>query len=93
MANEIDERHVLPCDFMIGSVRFRKGVALETVRIAAQRWFDEAKASFLSGKDVGKAIGWDAAKRDTSHLLQLDGRRHSDRDGCDPPEWHGPTGE
>lgn len=35
---KIDDRHKLPCDFIVGHVRFRKGVKLETVRQAAERW-------------------------------------------------------
>lgn len=46
-----------------------------------------------NGRDIGRAIGWGAAKNDTSRLFQLDGRTHFERDGCDPPTWHGPTGE
>lgn len=44
----IDNIHKLPCDFIItrpdGSIamRFGQGVALETVRQAAERWFNYA---------------------------------------------------
>ena len=34
----IPDEHVLPCDFIVGNMRFRKGVKLETVRKAAERW-------------------------------------------------------
>lgn len=34
---KIDDEHVLPCDFIVGHMRFRKGVKLETVRGAAER--------------------------------------------------------
>lgn len=40
---KIDDEHVLPCDFIVGSVRFGKGVKLETVRAAAERWYKIAK--------------------------------------------------
>ncbi len=32
-----------------------------------------ATTEFERGKDVGRAIGWDAAKRDTSKMLGLNG--------------------
>lgn len=34
----ISRVHLLPCDFIVGHVHFRKGVELETVRAAAERW-------------------------------------------------------
>lgn len=39
---KIPEEHKLPFDFSVGGVCFRKGVALETVRLAAQRWYEAA---------------------------------------------------
>jgi len=35
---KIDSQHMLPCDFVCMHMRFRKGVKLETVRAAAERW-------------------------------------------------------
>lgn len=46
MANEIDPEHVLPCDFIVGHVRFAKGVTLETVRQAAERWHRAAAENY-----------------------------------------------
>lgn len=43
---KIDDEHVLPCDFIVGAVRFGKGVKLETVRAAAERWFKMAGLDF-----------------------------------------------
>jgi hypothetical protein len=40
--NEIPAEHKLPCDFIVGHIRFRKGVKLETVRRAADRWHKAA---------------------------------------------------
>ena len=40
---KIDDQHVLPCDFVVGHIRFGKGVKLETVRAAAARWLDKAQ--------------------------------------------------
>ncbi len=42
----IPDEHVLPCDFIVGSVTFRKGVKLETVRQAAERWLIKAAATW-----------------------------------------------
>ena len=39
---KIDPKYRLPCDFVIGGVTFRKGVRLETVRSAAERWYMDA---------------------------------------------------
>lgn len=39
---KIDPEHRLPCDFIVGPLRFHKGVKLETVRAAAERWFNQA---------------------------------------------------
>lgn len=39
---KIPDKHVLPCDFVVGPIRFGKGVSLETVRQAAERWFNAA---------------------------------------------------
>ncbi len=41
----IPPEHTLPCDFVVGATRFRKGVRLETVRQAAERWFKQAAAA------------------------------------------------
>lgn len=38
MEKTIAPEHVLPCDFIVGSMIFRKGVKLETLRVAAERW-------------------------------------------------------
>lgn len=38
----VGDEHCLPCDFIIGPVRFLKGVKLETVRLAAERWYSTA---------------------------------------------------
>lgn len=40
--HEIPDEHVLPCDFCVYHMRFRKGVKLEVVRQAAERWLKEA---------------------------------------------------
>lgn len=40
--SKIDAEHKLPCDFIVGYVRFRNGVKLETIRAAAERWFSVA---------------------------------------------------
>jgi hypothetical protein len=47
MAKTIPPEHRLPCDFIVGHIRFRKGVALETVRKAAERWLK------VSGQESG----------------------------------------
>jgi hypothetical protein len=41
----IDKEHVLPCDFIVGHIRYGKGVKLETVRQAAERWYKAAVAA------------------------------------------------
>jgi hypothetical protein len=41
--NEIDEKFKLPCDVKIGHITFRAGVTLETLRLAAERWFKIAR--------------------------------------------------
>lgn len=45
---KIDARHLLPCDFIVGHIRYRKGVKLETVRAAAERWLKTAVAASAS---------------------------------------------
>jgi len=45
---KIDDEHVLPCDFIVGHMRFRKGVKLETVRRAAERWFKMATDAYFT---------------------------------------------
>ncbi len=42
---KIDKAHRLPCDFVVGHIRFGKGVALETVRTAAERWLKAAQVA------------------------------------------------
>jgi hypothetical protein len=42
----LDAEETLPCDFVVGHVRFGKGVKLETVRQAAERWFKMAGMDF-----------------------------------------------
>jgi hypothetical protein len=49
MMMAIDPEHKLPCDFIVGHIRFRKGVALETVRLAAERWHRMASETFKAG--------------------------------------------
>lgn len=44
-ARIIPPEHTLPCDFIVGHMCFHKGVKLETVRKAAERWFKEATAA------------------------------------------------
>lgn len=44
---KINDEHVLPCDFIVGHMRFRKGVKLETVRGAAERWLKIATANYF----------------------------------------------
>lgn len=43
---KIDDEYVLPCDFIVGHIRFGKGVKLETVRKAAERWHAAAVAMY-----------------------------------------------
>lgn len=51
----IDPSHRLPCDFIVGPLRFRKGVKLETVRAAAERWYVLAASTFpFDLKKVGE---------------------------------------
>jgi hypothetical protein len=40
---KIDDQYVLPCDFVVGHIRYGKGVKLETVRAAAARWLEKAE--------------------------------------------------
>jgi len=58
MSKKIPDEHKLPCDFIVGGVRFGKGVKLETVRQAAERWWRQA-SSFqqVSPYDLKKMIG------------------------------------
>jgi hypothetical protein len=58
MTKVIPPEHKLPCDFVVGHIRYRKGVKLETVRQAAERWLRQA-ASFgqPSPYDLKKMIG------------------------------------
>ena len=44
---KIDDEHVLPCDFVVGHMRFGKGVKLETVRKAAERWLKVATDAYF----------------------------------------------
>jgi hypothetical protein len=44
---KIDDEHVLPCDFIVGHIRYRKGVKLETVRKAAERWLKIAVKNYF----------------------------------------------
>lgn len=54
---KIDDEHVLPCDFIVGHMRFRKGVKLETVRKSAERWLRIAvKNYFQSDPEQVKLI-------------------------------------
>lgn len=43
MAKEIDPKYKLPIDFQIAHITFKKGVELETVRQAVERWFKKAR--------------------------------------------------
>lgn len=45
---QIDDEYVLPCDFIVGHMRFRKGVKLETVRWAAERWLKMATDAYFT---------------------------------------------
>ena len=54
MPREIDECHKLPCDFAVGRTLFRKGVTLETVRLAAERWWRQAAITHPMNKGVPK---------------------------------------
>ena len=45
---KIPDEHVLPCDFICGHMRFRKGVKLETVRKAAERWLKAATKNYFT---------------------------------------------
>lgn len=51
---EIDDKYVLPCDFIVGHIRFGKGVKLETVRKAAVRWHTIAAAAYPLPVDADK---------------------------------------
>lgn len=42
MMARIGPEYRLPCDFSVGAIRYRKGVQIETVREAAQRWYNAA---------------------------------------------------
>lgn len=53
---KIDDEHVLPCDFVVGHIRFGKGVKLETVRGAAERWLNMAANSFQPDQAKMKAL-------------------------------------
>lgn len=44
---KIDDEHVLPCEFIVGHIRFGKGVKLETVRRAAERWLKIAVKNYF----------------------------------------------
>lgn len=52
----ISAEHTLPCDFVVGATRFRKGVRLETVRKAAERWFKQAAAASPFSKIDGDLV-------------------------------------
>lgn len=51
---KIDPAHKLPCDFHAGHIRFGKGVQLETVRAAAERWLIEAVRGDLRRLELGQ---------------------------------------
>lgn len=53
---KIDDEYVLPCDFVVGHIRFGKGVKLETVRGAAERWLKIAVNSFPADPDKMKEL-------------------------------------
>lgn len=36
---KIEPEHKIPCDFVVGQIRYRRGVKFETVREAAERWY------------------------------------------------------
>lgn len=40
MKKRIDPSHKLPCDFIVGPIRYGKGIKLETIRQAAERWYN-----------------------------------------------------
>lgn len=53
-----------------------------------------------TAKTVKLRAGWLArdVKRAAKRVMELEAMRpklrsHFDRDGCDPPQWYGPTGE
>ena len=52
MSDKIGDEHVLPCDFVVGHMRFGKGVKLETVRRAAERWFKIASGAYFKPDPV-----------------------------------------
>lgn len=41
--------------------------------VASVAALEDVDQAFKRGKDVGRAVGWDSAKRDTSRALGLDG--------------------
>lgn len=54
---KIDDGHKLPCDFSVGGTVFRKGVALETVRRAAERWY-AAIGGWMGAKSGDAGTAW-----------------------------------
>ena len=50
MSTPIDPSIKLPCDVEIGHVIFRKGVELETLRLAAERYFMIARKAVSAEK-------------------------------------------
>jgi hypothetical protein len=45
---KIDDEFVLPCDFVVGHMHFRKGVKLETVRQFAERSYKIAVTKYFN---------------------------------------------
>lgn len=69
---KIPDEHVLPCDFIVGRVRFRKGIKLETVRRASERWFKIARdAYFRPDPEVVKQLDAMMAEIDREQSVQL----------------------
>lgn len=53
---KINDEHVLPCDFVVGHIRFGKGVKLETVRNASERWLRIAVNGFTPNLEKMKEL-------------------------------------
>lgn len=72
---KIDAEHKLPCDFEVGRIRYRKGVKLETVRAAAQRWYNYATILPERRPDDGDPVnaGWNYCLDEMSRAGRIKG--------------------
>lgn len=88
-----DVWHTGPCEGRKGeAVNDRAIEAAKRMRqtyiVTGDKWFrlgaeqlEAANKEFERGKDIGRAIGWDAAKRDTSASLGLNGNQQRTEPG------------